>query len=121
MRQAMLQTIREHYGALHVLVNNAGVAPLERYDAMETTEESFERLMRINLQGPHFLTQKAAKWNDRTAEGMPGLSRLHCERDLNFIHHGFDKPSGILYFKGRIKHVHKNLGRAAGGIQYSGI
>ncbi len=62
MRRKMLQQIRECYGALHVLVNNAGVAPLERHDALETTEESFERLMRINLQGPHFLTQEAANW-----------------------------------------------------------
>ena len=62
MREMMLQQIREHYGALHVLVNNAGVAPLERHDALDATEESFERLMRINLQGPHFLTQAAANW-----------------------------------------------------------
>lgn len=62
MRRDMLQKIRDHYGALHVLVNNAGVAPLERKDALETTEESFERLMRINLQGPYFLTQAVANW-----------------------------------------------------------
>ncbi len=62
MRQAMLRKIREHYGALHVLVNNAGVAPLERNDALEATEESFERLMKINVQGPHFLTQEVANW-----------------------------------------------------------
>jgi NAD(P)-dependent dehydrogenase (short-subunit alcohol dehydrogenase family) len=60
MRTTMLDTIREHYGRLHVLVNNAGVAPRERKDVLEATEESFEWVMRINLQGPHFLCQEAA-------------------------------------------------------------
>ena len=45
-----------------MLVNNAGVAPEVRADILEATEESFERLMRINLQGPYFLTQAAANW-----------------------------------------------------------
>ena len=62
MRTNLLNAIREHYGSLHVLVNNAGVAPLERKDVLEATEESFERVMRINLQGPHFLTQEVANW-----------------------------------------------------------
>lgn len=61
-RQALLQAVRSRFGALHVLVNNAGVAPLARADLLEATEESFERVMRINLQGPYFLTQAAARW-----------------------------------------------------------
>ncbi len=62
MRTAMLTDIRDHYGRLHVLVNNAGVAPTERKDILEATEESFKRLIRINLQGPYFLTQEVANW-----------------------------------------------------------
>ncbi|MCC7409335.1 MAG: 3-ketoacyl-ACP reductase [Phycisphaeraceae bacterium] len=61
-RSQMLDTVRREFGALHVLVNNAGVAPDERRDMLEATEESFERLIRVNLQGPYFLTQKAATW-----------------------------------------------------------
>jgi NAD(P)-dependent dehydrogenase (short-subunit alcohol dehydrogenase family) len=62
MRKNLLTAIRKRYGRLHVLINNAGVAPLERKDVLEATEESFERVMRINLQGPHFLCQEVAKW-----------------------------------------------------------
>jgi NAD(P)-dependent dehydrogenase (short-subunit alcohol dehydrogenase family) len=61
-RDTLLARVRETFGALHVLVNNAGVAPLVRADMLEATEESFERVMRINLQGPYFLTQAAARW-----------------------------------------------------------
>lgn len=61
-RQTLLDQIRSRFGALHVLVNNAGVAPLVRTDLLEASEESFERVMRINVQGPYFLTQAAARW-----------------------------------------------------------
>lgn len=61
-RAAMINKIKNHYGSIHVLVNNAGVAPKERKDILETSEESFERLITTNLQGPFFLTQSVANW-----------------------------------------------------------
>jgi len=61
-RSRMLAQTREKFGALHVLVNNAGVAPRVRADILEATEESFEWVMKINLQGPYFLTQAVARW-----------------------------------------------------------
>ena len=61
-RSTMLNEIKNVFGRLDVLVNNAGVAPLQRQDILEATEESFERLIRINLQGPYFLTQAVANW-----------------------------------------------------------
>lgn len=61
-RERLLEGVRSEFGRLDVLVNNAGVAPNVRADILEATEESFERLMRINLQGPYFLTQSAARW-----------------------------------------------------------
>lgn len=61
-RVALLDAIRETYGCLHVLVNNAGIAPKQRLDVLEATEESYEHVMRTNLQGPYFLTQQVARW-----------------------------------------------------------
>ncbi|MCK4854080.1 MAG: 3-ketoacyl-ACP reductase, partial [Bacteroidales bacterium] len=43
-----------------ILVNNAGIAPKERKDILETTEESFDYVMGVNLRGTFFLTQLVA-------------------------------------------------------------
>jgi NAD(P)-dependent dehydrogenase (short-subunit alcohol dehydrogenase family) len=64
-RDNLIVAVEKHYGALHVLVNNAGVAPDVRADVLDASEESFERLIRINLQGPYFLTQAAANFMTR--------------------------------------------------------
>ncbi len=60
-RERIFDYIKEKYGRLDLLVNNAGVAPAERLDILETTEESFSRLMNINLKGTFFMSQAAAK------------------------------------------------------------
>jgi 3-oxoacyl-[acyl-carrier protein] reductase len=61
-RENILANVRRHFGRLHVLVNNAGIAPRERRDILEATEESFDEVVSTNLKGTYFLTQKAAQW-----------------------------------------------------------
>jgi NAD(P)-dependent dehydrogenase (short-subunit alcohol dehydrogenase family) len=61
-RQKLIDFTRERFGRLDLLVNNAGVAPQVRADILEAGEESFDRLININVKGPYFLTQLAAKW-----------------------------------------------------------
>ncbi|GAA4405026.1 3-ketoacyl-ACP reductase [Nibrella viscosa] len=61
-RETMLAQIKNHFGQLNVLVNNAGVAPKERRDILEATEESFDYVISTNLRGAYFLTQAAANW-----------------------------------------------------------
>jgi len=61
-RAALLAHVRLKHGRLDLLVNNAGIAPRERRDVIEATEESFDELIATNLKGPHFLTRDAARW-----------------------------------------------------------
>jgi NAD(P)-dependent dehydrogenase (short-subunit alcohol dehydrogenase family) len=58
----LLDATRAEFGRLDILVNNAGVAPGQRVDLLEATTESFDRLININLRGPYFLSQAAARW-----------------------------------------------------------
>ncbi len=60
-RERILHQVKEAYGTVDVLVNNAGVAPENRQDILETTEQSYDRVMDINLKGTFFFTQQVAK------------------------------------------------------------
>jgi NAD(P)-dependent dehydrogenase (short-subunit alcohol dehydrogenase family) len=60
-REELLASAVSHFGALHALVNNAGRAPRVRADILAAAEESFEEVLRTNLQGPYFLTQAVAR------------------------------------------------------------
>ncbi|MDR3712838.1 MAG: 3-ketoacyl-ACP reductase [Puia sp.] len=61
-RTKMLQQVGEYFGRLHVLVNNAGVAPKERRDILTMSEDSFDQVLSVNLKGAFFLAQQAANW-----------------------------------------------------------
>lgn len=59
-RERLLAALDERYGAVNALVNNAGRGPRVRVDLLDATEESFEDLLRTNLQGPYFLSRAIA-------------------------------------------------------------
>ncbi len=60
-QKEVVHNILERYGRIDFLVNNAGVGPLQRNDVLDMTEESYDRVMNINLKGPFFFAQKVAK------------------------------------------------------------
>lgn len=60
-RTRLMDWLQDKYGRLDLLINNAGIAPRERRDLLEATEESFEEVVNTNLRGPYFLTQRAAR------------------------------------------------------------
>ncbi len=61
-RKKIVKAVKDKFNRLDVLVNNAGVAPKVRMDILEASEESFDRVLNINLKGPYFLTQLVANW-----------------------------------------------------------
>jgi NAD(P)-dependent dehydrogenase (short-subunit alcohol dehydrogenase family) len=60
-RQRIVSETLTAFGRIDLLVNNAGVAPAVRADLLEASEDSFDRLININLKGPYFLTQLVAR------------------------------------------------------------
>ncbi|MEZ4903184.1 MAG: 3-ketoacyl-ACP reductase [Spirosomataceae bacterium] len=70
-RTAMLAKIKSHFGGLNILINNAGIAPKERKDILEATEECFDEVLNTNLKGTYFLTQAVANWMVNQKENTP--------------------------------------------------
>ncbi len=68
-REALMAFAREKFDRLDLLVNNAGVAPRERRDILEATEEIYDEVLGTNLKGPYFLTQLAARRMVEQGEG----------------------------------------------------
>lgn len=60
-RETFVKKVAEAFGQIDVLVNNAGVAPANRCDLLDMTEESFDRVLNINLKGNLGMTQAVAK------------------------------------------------------------
>jgi len=70
--QRLVGAVTSRFGRLDLLVNNAGVAPEQRKDILEAGPESFDRVLRINLRGPYFLTQAVAR--AMLEDRRPGLA-----------------------------------------------
>lgn len=60
-RESYLKGTLARFGRVDLLVNNAGVAPESRSDLLHMSEESFERVLMVNLKGPLFLSQQVAR------------------------------------------------------------
>ncbi|HYR57234.1 MAG TPA: 3-ketoacyl-ACP reductase [Chthoniobacteraceae bacterium] len=73
-RARMIEFVREKFGRLDLLVNNAGITSPGRADVLDATESSFDTVMGINLRGPFFLTQLAARVMIDSPP-LPGLAR----------------------------------------------
>ncbi len=87
-RDRLIQEARQFSTRLHVLINNAGMAPRSRNHILDATEESFEEIIRVNLQGPYFLTQQCARWMSEpgmTAHEPENASSRPCIININSI------------------------------------
>lgn len=65
--EKLVPKVVEHFGRLDILVNAAGVNIRQPFDTF--TEEDYERLMRLNVKAPFFLSQAAAPEMRKTGKG----------------------------------------------------
>ncbi|HET7694388.1 MAG TPA: 3-ketoacyl-ACP reductase [Vicinamibacterales bacterium] len=73
-RDRLVRAVLARHGAINALVNNAGRAPRQRADLLDAAEDSFEELIRTNLQGPYFLTQAIAREQTMRRHTDPGFA-----------------------------------------------
>lgn len=73
-REELVEQVLAGFGRIDVLVNNAGVAPKVRMDILETTEESMDHVLDINLKGTFFLTQRVANLMVRELQTQQGFT-----------------------------------------------
>lgn len=57
----VLDAVEASLGPVDVLVSNAGIAPPQRLDLMETTPDNFDIVLGVNLRGAFFLAQAVAR------------------------------------------------------------
>jgi 3-oxoacyl-[acyl-carrier protein] reductase len=84
-RGRLMRGIETRFARLDALVNNAGKAPAVRADLLEASEESFEDLLRTNLQGPYFLTQAAARLMLEGGTEVPPSTLGHTRGGIVFV------------------------------------
>lgn len=79
-RHRLIDAVLEAMGSIDVLVNNAGRAPDKRADILIASEESFEKLLSVNLEGPYFLTQYLAqRWMEKASDFEATQSEKNCK------------------------------------------
>jgi len=70
-RDRLVDEVLARWGRIDVLVNNAGITSVGRKDILEATDESWEKVLGVNLKGPFFLIQRVAREMLKQAHG-PG-------------------------------------------------
>jgi len=64
----MFKSVEARFGQLDVLVNNAGIFFPARWDQL--TEKQWDQILAVNLKGPFFCAQAAAKLMQRRKRGQ---------------------------------------------------
>ena len=101
-QKEVVTNILERYGRIDILINNAGVAPLQRNDILDMTEESYDRVMNINLKGQVFFAQKIA-------------------REMIWLKQQIDDYRPVIIFMSSVSAVRSSTNRAEYCISKSGL
>lgn len=114
--QALVDEAVRRYGRLDVFVNNAGIET--RQSLLETTEESYDKVLAINLKGAFFAAQAAAR--QFVAQGGGGVIV-----NISSVHEDWPMPGNAAYClsKGGMRMLTRNSAVELGphGIRVVGV
>ncbi len=97
--EAMVKAVMDQFGRIDILVNNAGV--ITRQPMLEVTEETWDRILDINLKGVFFCTQAVARVMVRQGKGkiinMASIAGVRAEPRR--VHYNTSKAGVIMLTK----------------------
>ncbi|UCC41780.1 MAG: 3-ketoacyl-ACP reductase [Candidatus Aminicenantes bacterium] len=93
----ILRQVLDKFREINVLVNNAGVAPDERLDILETTPENFDGVLSVNARGTFFLTQRIARQMIDQIKKDSELKGKYCIIFISSISAEVSSPSRAEY------------------------
>ena len=84
------------FGSLDILVNNAGIYPIS--NALETTEELWDRTLDINLKGTFFFSQAAAREMVKAKHGgrIINMASIDAVHPMGEVSHYNASKGGVL-------------------------
>jgi NAD(P)-dependent dehydrogenase (short-subunit alcohol dehydrogenase family) len=104
--------IRQRFGNIHVLVNNAGISGVSK-PTHEITEEEWDRVMSVNVKGVFFCTKHVIPYMQKTGDGSiinlssvygivssPDVPPYHASKGAVRI---MTKTDAFLYAKDKIR------------------
>ena len=115
-REQLVGAVLARWDRIDLLVNNAGITSVGRRDLLEATEDSWERVLAVNLKGPFFLTQRVAQ---TMLERLPRLQRPTIVNISQLFRLRLIHESGrLLYLEGGAGHGDAVVRGPAGGTRH---
>jgi NAD(P)-dependent dehydrogenase (short-subunit alcohol dehydrogenase family) len=109
IKRLVEETVQK-WGKIDILVNSAGIMPM--MDLANTTEETYDRTMAVNVKGPYFLTQVDLRHSLTIGSGQTYELRVKSYLVLYIRHRRLHRDTSILAIR-RNKRRYRSNGQSA--------
>lgn len=91
----LFRRLRKDFGELHILINNAGIYPVQPFEALQP--EEWTRMLRINLTAPFYCMQEAVKMMEPGAS-VVNIGSIEAENPAAGHAHYTASKGGLVLF-----------------------